>query len=81
MTDWARDLYVVGYLDSRRGDRHANVNIGPSGSEIEEETGGGRASGPDTWKNDRRSATNTVNYSRDLPLAQGITFGRSDFDT
>jgi aldehyde dehydrogenase (NAD+) len=59
----------------------ANVNIGPSGAEIggafggEKETGGGRESGSDAWKNYMRRATNTVNYSKDLPLAQGITFG------
>ncbi len=59
----------------------ANVNIGPSGAEIggafggEKETGGGRESGSDAWRNYMRRATNTVNYSRDLPLAQGIVFG------
>ena len=59
----------------------ANVNIGPSGAEIggafggEKETGGGRESGSDSWRSYMRRATNTVNYSRDLPLAQGITFG------
>jgi aldehyde dehydrogenase (NAD+) len=58
----------------------ANVNIGPSGAEIggafggEKETGGGRESGSDAWKAYMRRATNTVNYSRDLPLAQGISF-------
>src|SRR5262249_51403810 len=58
----------------------ANVNIGPSGAEIggafggEKETGGGRESGSDAWKNYMRRATNAVNYSRDLPLAQGIKF-------
>jgi len=59
----------------------ANVNLGPSGAEIggafggEKETGGGRESGSDAWKSYMRRATNTVNYSRELPLAQGITFG------
>ena len=59
----------------------ANVNIGPSGAEIggafggEKETGGGRESGSDAWRNYMRRATNTVNYSRELPLAQGIVFG------
>ncbi len=59
----------------------ANVNIGPSGAEIggafggEKETGGGRESGSDAWRSYMRRATNTVNYSKDLPLAQGITFG------
>ena len=58
----------------------ANVNIGPSGAEIggafggEKETGGGRESGSDAWRAYMRRATNTVNYSRDLPLAQGIVF-------
>jgi aldehyde dehydrogenase (NAD+) len=58
----------------------ANVNIGPSGAEIggafggEKETGGGRESGSDSWKAYMRRATNTVNYSRELPLAQGIRF-------
>ena len=57
-----------------------NVNIGPSGAEIggafggEKETGGGRESGSDAWRSYMRRATNTVNYSRDLPLAQGINF-------
>jgi len=58
----------------------ANVNIGPSGAEIggafggEKETGGGRESGSDAWKGYMRRQTNTINYSRDLPLAQGIRF-------
>jgi aldehyde dehydrogenase (NAD+) len=58
----------------------ANVNIGTSGAEIggafggEKETGGGRESGSDAWKNYMRRATNTINYSTDLPLAQGIKF-------
>ena len=58
----------------------ANVNIGPSGAEIggafggEKDTGGGRESGSDSWRAYMRRATNTVNYSRDLPLAQGIVF-------
>ena len=57
-----------------------NVNIGPSGAEIggafggEKETGGGRESGSDAWRTYMRRATNTINYSRDLPLAQGINF-------
>ncbi len=59
----------------------ANVNIGPSGAEIggafggEKETGGGRESGSDAWKSYMRRATNTVNYSTALPLAQGVEFG------
>jgi aldehyde dehydrogenase (NAD+) len=58
----------------------ANVNIGPSGAEIggafggEKETGGGRESGSDAWKAYMRRATNTINYSDQLPLAQGIKF-------
>ncbi len=58
----------------------ANVNIGPSGAEIggafggEKETGGGRESGSDSWKGYMRRQTATVNYSRALPLAQGIRF-------
>jgi aldehyde dehydrogenase (NAD+) len=57
-----------------------NVNIGPSGAEIggafggEKETGGGREAGSDAWKAYMRRATNTINYSRELPLAQGIRF-------
>ena len=57
-----------------------NVNVGPSGAEIggafggDKETGGGRESGSDSWKAYMRRATNTVNYSRELPLAQGIHF-------
>jgi aldehyde dehydrogenase (NAD+) len=57
-----------------------NVNVGPSGAEIggafggEKETGGGRESGSDAWKAYMRRATNTINYSHDLPLAQGIRF-------
>jgi aldehyde dehydrogenase (NAD+) len=58
----------------------ANVNIGTSGAEIggafggEKETGGGRESGSDAWKGYMRRATNTINYSDRLPLAQGVTF-------
>lgn len=58
----------------------ANVNIGTSGAEIggafggEKETGGGRESGSDSWKAYMRQATNTVNHSGELPLAQGVTF-------
>jgi aldehyde dehydrogenase (NAD+) len=59
----------------------ANVNIGTSGAEIggafggEKETGGGRESGSDAWKAYMRRQTNTINFSPDLPLAQGIEFG------
>lgn len=58
----------------------ANVNIGPSGAEIggafggEKDTGGGRESGSDAWRGYMRRATNTINYSNALPLAQGIQF-------
>jgi len=58
----------------------ANVNIGTSGAEIggafggEKETGGGRESGSDAWKVYMRRQTNTINYSTQLPLAQGIKF-------
>ena len=57
-----------------------NVNIGTSGAEIggafggEKETGGGRESGADSWKAYMRQATNTINYSGQLPLAQGVEF-------
>jgi aldehyde dehydrogenase (NAD+) len=59
----------------------ANVNIGTSGAEIggafggEKETGGGRESGSDAWKGYMRRQTNTINWSKELPLAQGIQFG------
>ncbi|HZD55568.1 MAG TPA: aldehyde dehydrogenase family protein, partial [Anaerolineales bacterium] len=59
----------------------ANINIGTSGAEIggafggEKETGGGRESGSDAWKAYMRRQTNTINYSKNLPLAQGIEFG------
>jgi aldehyde dehydrogenase (NAD+) len=59
----------------------ANVNIGTSGAEIggafggEKDTGGGRESGSDAWKAYMRRQTNTINWSGDLPLAQGIQFG------
>ena len=58
----------------------ANVNIGTSGAEIggafggEKETGGGRESGSDAWQAYMRRQTNTINWSRDVPLAQGIRF-------
>ncbi|WP_417624509.1 aldehyde dehydrogenase family protein [Paremcibacter congregatus] len=62
----------------------ANVNIGTSGAEIggafggEKETGGGRESGSDSWKAYMRRMTSTLNYSTELPLAQGIKFGSDD---
>ncbi len=58
----------------------ANVNLGPSGAEIggafggEKDTGGGRESGSDSWRQYMRRATNTINYGRTLPLAQGVVF-------
>ena len=58
-----------------------NVNIGPSGAEIggafggEKETGGGRESGSDAWKQYMRRSTITINYGSSIPLAQGIKFG------
>lgn len=64
----------------------ANVNIGTSGAEIggafggEKETGGGRESGSDAWKAYMRRQTNTVNWSTDLPLAQGIEFDTGSSD-
>ena len=69
------------YLSSAGSDCGiSNVNIGPSGAEIggafggEKQTGGGRESGSDAWKTYMRRATNTINYSHELPLAQGIQF-------
>jgi aldehyde dehydrogenase (NAD+) len=62
----------------------ANVNIGTSGAEIggafggEKETGGGRESGSDAWKQYMRRATNTINYGTELPLAQGVSFDIDD---
>jgi aldehyde dehydrogenase (NAD+) len=61
----------------------ANVNVGTSGAEIglafggEKQTGGGRESGSDAWKGYMRRQSNVINWSRDLPLAQGITFGET----
>jgi aldehyde dehydrogenase (NAD+) len=58
----------------------ANINIGTSGAEVggafggEKETGGGREAGSDAWKAYMRRQTNTINWGRDLPLAQGIEF-------
>ncbi len=62
----------------------ANVNIGPSGAEVggafggEKETGGGRESGSDSWRSYMRRSTATINFSTELPLAQGIEFGQQD---
>ena len=63
----------------------ANINIGTSGAEIggafggEKDTGGGRESGSDAWKIYMRRQTNTINYTDDLPLAQGIKFDLQSF--
>jgi aldehyde dehydrogenase (NAD+) len=80
-------IFTTNILHSERFLSHAgsdcgiaNVNIGTSGAEIggafggEKETGGGRESGSDAWKAYMRRQTNTINWSRDLPLAQGIKF-------
>jgi aldehyde dehydrogenase (NAD+) len=71
--------YYLSHLGSDCG--IANVNIGTSGAEIggafggEKETGGGRESGSDAWQAYMRRQTNTINWSAELPLAQGINFG------
>ncbi len=74
--------YEEAFLSAKGSDCGiANVNIGTSGAEIggafggEKETGGGRKSGSDAWKAYMRRQTNTINYSHELPLAQGIQFG------
>src|SRR5205085_2084371 len=73
-------LMQTALADARAAGGIANVNIGPSGAEIggafggEKETGGGREAGSDSWKAYMRRATNTVNYGKTLPLAQGVTF-------
>jgi len=74
--------YMESFLSARGSDCGiANVNIGTSGAEIggafggEKETGGGRESGSDAWKAYMRRQTNTINWSNELPLAQGIKFG------
>ncbi|MSR20945.1 MAG: aldehyde dehydrogenase family protein [Gemmatimonadetes bacterium] len=79
-TDNVREAeYFVSHRGSDCG--IANVNIGTSGAEIggafggEKETGGGRESGSDSWKAYMRRQTNTVNWSTELPLAQGLEFG------
>ena len=80
---FTQDLREAELFTSARGSDCgiANVNIGTSGAEIggafggEKETGGGRESGSDTWKVYMRRQTNTINWSKDLPLAQGIKFG------
>ncbi|HXV85499.1 MAG TPA: aldehyde dehydrogenase family protein [Gemmatimonadales bacterium] len=79
-TEHMREMEL--FLSARGSDCGiANVNIGTSGAEIggafggEKDTGGGRESGSDAWKAYMRRQTNTVNWSTDLPLAQGIAFG------
>lgn len=80
---FTQDLREAEYFLSAQGSDCgiANVNAGTSGAEIggafggEKETGGGRESGSDAWKNYMRRSTNTINYGTDLPLAQGINFG------
>jgi len=77
-TDLRNAEYFLSHLGSDCG--IANVNIGTSGAEIggafggEKETGGGRESGSDAWQAYMRRQTNTINYSKELPLAQGIKF-------
>ena len=78
-TDHVREAEY--FLSNRGSDCGiANVNIGTSGAEIggafggEKETGGGRESGSDAWKAYMRRQTNTINWSTELPLAQGIKF-------
>jgi aldehyde dehydrogenase (NAD+) len=79
---FTRDLQEGEWFLSARGSDCgiANINIGTSGAEIggafggEKETGGGRESGSDAWKNYMRRSTNTINYSSELPLAQGVSF-------
>ena len=79
---FTRDLLSAEEFLSHRGSDCgiANVNIGTSGAEIggafggEKETGGGREAGSDSWKAYMRRQTNTVNWSTELPLAQGVSF-------
>ncbi len=79
---FSNDLREVEYFISAEGSDCGlvNVNIGPSGAEIggafggEKDTGGGREAGSDAWKAYMRRATNTINYSKELPLAQGVEF-------
>jgi aldehyde dehydrogenase (NAD+) len=79
---FTRDMQEAELFLSARGSDCGivNVNIGTSGAEIggafggEKDTGGGRESGSDAWKNYMRRTTNTINYGNSLPLAQGITF-------
>jgi aldehyde dehydrogenase (NAD+) len=80
---FTRDLLAAETFLSARGSDCgiANVNIGTSGAEIggafggEKDTGGGREAGSDSWKQYMRRQTCTINWSKELPLAQGIKFG------
>ena len=80
---FTRDMQAVENFLSHAGSDCgiANVNIGTSGTEIggafggEKDTGGGREAGSDSWKVYMRRQTNTLNWSDELPLAQGIRFG------
>ena len=80
---FTRDMQAVENFLSHAGSDCgiANVNIGTSGAEIggafggEKDTGGGREAGSDSWKAYMRRQTNTLNWSDELPLAQGIRFG------
>jgi len=77
-TNLRKEQYFLSHIGSDCG--IANVNIGTSGAEIggafggEKETGGGRESGSDAWKAYMRRQTNTINWGKELPLAQGIAF-------
>jgi aldehyde dehydrogenase (NAD+) len=79
---FTRDLcHAERFLSSAGSDCGiANINIGTSGAEIggafggEKETGGGREAGSDAWKAYMRRQTNTINWGRDLPLAQGVEY-------
>ncbi len=80
---FTKDVYEMEYFLSAMGSDCgiANINLGTSGAEIggafggEKDTGGGREAGSDAWKNYMRRQTNTINWGKDLPLAQGIKFG------
>lgn len=86
---FTRDLQQAEYFLSASGSDCgiANVNVATSGAEIggafggEKDTGGGRESGSDAWKNYMRRATNTINYGNDMPLAQGVVFDTVVFGT
>jgi len=79
---FTRDLQEAEFFLSAAGSDCgiANVNVATSGAEIggafggEKDTGGGRESGSDAWKNYMRRTTNTINYGNDMPLAQGVVF-------